>query len=261
VSASEARGAGADSTVSPGERGSTGKGDGRDQDELVGQLERLAERPRPSRRYDALESPAGSGGVHTPGGRVGSRTVNAMTSWADVGLTLAGAPVGAAIALLGVGISNRYSYRTHRELLASQEQQQRERLEFDLRSDHLQRTLARRAEIYEKLLEVVDEVDKFSRWAEGTNLPDNVSVLSNEDLLNLWLSARKLRYEVDVHCSRDVRAQWRVVADGIDSASETSESATWRALIERAEALRVCVIEAAVLDRTTGMTRDGLGGM
>jgi hypothetical protein len=184
-----------------------------------------------------------------------------MTSWADVGLTLAGAPVGAAIALLGVGISNRYSYKTHRELLASQEQQQRERLEFDLRSEHLQRTLARRAEIYEKLLEIVDHVDKFSNWADGTNLPENVAPLSNEDLLDLWLSARKLRYEVDVHCSYDVRTQWQVVADGIDRASETSDAATWQTLIGQAAALRACVIEAAVLDRTTGITRDGLGGM
>jgi hypothetical protein len=184
-----------------------------------------------------------------------------MTSWADVGLTLAGAPVGAVIALVGVGLSNRHSYTTHRELIGSQEQQQRERLEFDLRADHLQRTLARRAEIYEQLLEIADDTNKFSTWADGKDLPDYVSSLSNEDMLEFWLSARKLRYVVDVHCSFDVRTQWRALADAIEAVSEASEPATWQRLTEQAEALRACVIEAAILDRTTGITRDGLGGM
>lgn len=149
-----------------------------------------------------------------------------------MGLALAGAPVGAGIAVFGVWLTNKHAYKTHRELLTSQETQQRQQLEFDLKAGHLQQTLAKRSDIYEQLLRLADDAAFMAAWASGNERPDNVPPLVNEDLVDIKQSVPPLRYRVDVHCSSDVRHEMSRFADAIENVDETSESAVWGTLTQ-----------------------------
>jgi hypothetical protein len=183
------------------------------------------------------------------------------TTWPDVWLALAGAPIGAAITVLGVALTNSHNSKTQRELLAGQADQQRERMDFDLRAENQRDTLKKRGEIYVEVLKHCAWAIKLGDWAGANELPDGVMPISNEEVSDFVNSLPTTRYLVDVHCSAEVRAQFAVLEDAAHAVDETSGDEPWDALTFAASALRNCVIEAAVADRSGAIASDGLGGM
>ncbi|GAA1476267.1 hypothetical protein GCM10009623_07130 [Nocardioides aestuarii] len=182
-----------------------------------------------------------------------------MTTWADVGLTLAGAPIGALITVGGVWLTNRHNTAVQHNMLDSQERQQRAQLESDLRIDVQRTALSERLTLYVQVLAECDLVESLSAWATGSELPEQ-GPLTNEEVHPRWLAVRKLRRQVDVHCSSEVRFMMRKFADAVEGVDETAEPEKWELLAEVSTNLRACIVEAAVIDRTSGLAADGLGG-
>lgn len=182
-------------------------------------------------------------------------------TWRDVALALTGAPVGALIAVGGVHLTNRHNQENQRAALEAQANQHRAQLEFDLRSTLQQQTLATRSQLYEELLSECERATTKAAWATGNELPDDTPPLANEDLHSMQNRVADIRFRVLVHCSAPVRYEVEQFADAVASVDETSSTAQWNSLIERAEALQQCVVQAAVIDRSGGVAEDGLGGM
>ena len=183
------------------------------------------------------------------------------TTWGDVWLALAGAPIGAGITVFGVWLSNRHNDKTNQGMLESQVAQQRERMEFELKAELQRETLKQRSEIYDSVLEFCDLATYFPAWGGGNDLPDDQSPITNDDLQDAKDRLPSIQYRVYVHCSYDVREQFDELRDALDNVSEVSEPPAWDALEANARDLQDCVISAAVADRTGGIARDGLGGM
>lgn len=183
------------------------------------------------------------------------------TTWSDVWLALAGAPIGAGITVFGVWLTNRHNTETNKAMLDSQAAQQRERMEFELKSELQRETLTQRSKIYESLLEVCDLATHLASWGGAAVLPDDQRPITNNDLRDTQQLLPTMQYRVYAHCSYEVRQSFDVFRDSLKNISEVSEPKDWNALSKNAANLQACVIEAALLDRTGGVARDGLGGM
>lgn len=183
------------------------------------------------------------------------------TTWSDVWLALAGAPIGAAITVFGVWLTNRNNSDSQKALLESQETLQRDRMNFELKAELQRETLRRRTEIYEQVLELCDLAIYYSAWGGGNDLPDDQAPISNNDLGGIRDPLPAIQYSVYVHCSSQVRQQFDAFRDAVENVDEASTSAAWTALDATARDLQTCVISAAVIDRTGGIAEDGLGGM
>lgn len=183
-----------------------------------------------------------------------------MTTWSEVGLALAGAPVGALITVFGVRLTNKHNNFTHQQMLDSQAQQQRERLEFELRVDLQRDSLRQRSVIYLKVLSNCDWAERLADWAQADELPWDVGPLTNDDLESTQNEMPALRRRVEVHCSAGVRVAMLTFEGAMAAVNETSKTEAWDQLRATSATLRSCVIEASVLDRTSGLAADGLGG-
>jgi hypothetical protein len=181
-----------------------------------------------------------------------------MTTWPDVILALSGAPVGAAIAVIGVRLTNKNNAATQQEMLRSQESQQRERLDFELKAEHLRESLRQRSDLYVTLLILSDEASTLASYAIAPDIYE--APLTNSDVEPLQERVKALRYRVDVHCSASVREAMSNFDQAVQAVNETVGDETWHHLRDASEALREWVIKAAVEDRTSGLTADGLGG-
>lgn len=182
-------------------------------------------------------------------------------TWRDVLLSLSGAPVGAAIAVLGVHLTNRHNDDSQRRLIDAQAAQHRAQLEADLRSSLQKQTLSTRSELYEALLAECDRALNLASWATGEGITAARGAVDDEDLLPLWTGVRNLRFRTLVHCSAPVRYQVDEFADAVSAVNETSPAKTWDGLVAESKALQQAIIEAAVADRSGGVAEDGLGGM
>lgn len=183
-----------------------------------------------------------------------------MTSWADVGLAVAGAPVGAAIALLGVYITNKQNARHLQATLHAEQCRARAQHEFELRSQVQRDVLSQRLAIYEALLALVDQARRLANWGGAAELPSHLSSIGNEDLQDLQQDVARQLHKVGVLGSSDLRSSMRVFADAVESVDETTVGGAWQELHYAAGQLGGCVVECAVIDRTNGITPDGLGG-
>lgn len=182
-------------------------------------------------------------------------------TWRDVILSLSGAPVGAAIAVLGVHLTNRHNDNSQRALIDAQAAQHRAQLEADLRSSLQKQTLITRSELYEALLAECERAVNAASWATDEGIIAARGAVENEDLIPLWTGVRKLRFQTLVHCSAPVRFQVERFADAVSAVDETSSVETWDGLVAESKALQQVIIEAAVADRSGGVAEDGLGGM
>lgn len=182
-----------------------------------------------------------------------------MTTWADVFVELAGAPVGAGITVLGIALATRYHQGTQRELLASTEAQQRARMDFDLRQEHLRHTLRERGDIYESALGLCDRAKFFSAWGAADPPPYDSGPLRNTDLADFKRAVTTLRYRVQVHCSDALRREVARFDAAVASSGAESGRAHWHDLARRADGFHEQVIQAAVKDRTSGLVEDGAG--
>lgn len=182
-------------------------------------------------------------------------------TWKDVILSLAGAPVGAAIAVLGVHLTNRHNDASQLAQIEAQAAQHRAQLEADLRSSLQKQTLSTRSDLYEALLAECERALSMASWATDERVVAPRSDLDNEDLLPLWMGVRKLRFRALVHCSAPVRLHVERFADAVAAVNETSAAEEWERLVLESRALQQAIIEAAVADRSGGVAEDGLGGM
>ncbi len=182
-------------------------------------------------------------------------------TWRDVILSLSGAPVGAAIAVLGVHLTNRHNDDSQRALIDAQAAQHRAQLEADLRSTLQKQTLSTRSELYEALLAECERALNVASWATDEGIIAARGAVDNEDIIPLWTGVREYRFRALVHCSAPVRDQVEKFADAVGAADETSPTETWDALVVESKALQQAIIEAAVADRSGGVAEDGLGGM
>lgn len=182
------------------------------------------------------------------------------TSWQDVSLALAGAPVGALITVVGVMLTNRSSRASQERQLAAQLAQQRASLEHDLKSEHQRRVLATRADLYAELLEICESVEQFKKWIDASAGDPSIAEPDPDDFFRQVLSPlRKCRGRVAVFCPSEVRRELWQFSDALESFdSDWSRSVD---LHPAAERMRGCVIEAAIVDRTSGLAPEGLGGM
>jgi hypothetical protein len=181
-----------------------------------------------------------------------------VATWADVGLSLAGAPVGAAIALFGVRLSSRAADRQQRELLASQQEQQRIALEHQLRVAHIEQVLKKRAEAHVLVLQVLDQALAAARAK---------SEWDSEEVSELRTQLRTVGYLVAVSCDGNVREVYSSFADTmIDWLESRDPELVAQALdVDRINAARreaaIAISVASVRDRTVEGAHDGLGGM
>jgi hypothetical protein len=179
-----------------------------------------------------------------------------MTTSADVVVMLAGAPVGAGIAVLGIALTNRHTLQAQRDLLAAQDDRDRAARDFDLRSEHLRQTLQERGRVYEALLGLCDRARYFSAWGSADPPPYDSGPLRSTDLTDFKRAVTTQAYRVQVHCSEALRREMAHFAGIVaKSGSETSTS-DWRALGRRADALHDQVVQASVKDRTSGLVDD-----
>ena len=137
------------------------------------------------------------------------------TTWSDVWLALAGAPVGAGITVFGVWLTNRHNTNANQAMLESQTVQQRERMEFDLKAELQRETLKQRSEIYESILELCDLTFHLAAWGGSDILPDDQSPITNNDLTDAKQRLPSIQYRVLVHCSYEVREQFGLLRDSL----------------------------------------------
>lgn len=163
--------------------------------------------------------------------------------------------------MAGVQLTNRHNEKSQQALIGAQGDQHRAQLEFDLRASLQQETLRTRSELYEGLLSQCERATELAGWGKGDSVAGDRGPLTNEDLLPFWLEVRRLRFRAMVHCSATVRHHVELFADSAAEANETSSSSDWDTLVAKASDLQESIVEAAVIDRSGGVSEDGLGGM
>ena len=184
-----------------------------------------------------------------------------MTTWAEVFVMLAGAPVGAGIAILGITLNNRHNLQAQRELLAAQEERDRASRDFDLRSDHLRQTLQERGRVYESLLGLCDKARYFAAWGSADPPPYDAGPLRSSDLTDFKRAVTTLGYRVQVHGSEALRREMARFAESVEHSGSETSTADWRTLGRRADSLHDQVVQAAVKDRTSGLMEDGAAAL
>jgi type II secretory pathway component PulJ len=174
------------------------------------------------------------------------------TTWQDVALVLAGAPIGAAIAVAGVMLTNRSNRASQDRQLQAQLTQQRQALEHDLKSEHHRRVLSVRADLYAEALNVCESADAFVAWIEAANENGAIPDPDDEDLFSrVSKPLRDCRGKVAVYCAAEVREEVFRMSKAVEEFSHDWETAN--SLLLASARLRECVIKAAVLDRTSGL--------
>ena len=185
-----------------------------------------------------------------------------MATWADVALALAGAPVGALITVIGVKMTNDANADAVQRQLVEQGIQQQRTLEFEVRRDHLRHVLDNRRDLYAALLEKCDDARRLAEWSvdpeAGTRYPE----IDADDFAAFLRDLKQLRYRVEVVCPAQVRAQAVELAESVENLRDAHEYRfATRGVDSAAEDLEEAIVVAAIEDRVSGVTPEGLGGM
>lgn len=171
-------------------------------------------------------------------------------SWTQVWLTLAGAPVGAAITVLGVHLTNRSERHRVAAQSVAERDLARDAAEASVRAQAVQRALQERTDLYLKiaelclLTEALPDAVAYAEDVQGLPGPDH------KHFMQVAESIDKLRISAVVHAPRDVEqalAQVRAVSRrmGDDPSQDSLE-----ALASEARSLRERVAKAAEADRS-----------
>lgn len=181
-------------------------------------------------------------------------------SWQDVALALAGAPIGALITVAGIGLTNRSNRASQERQLEAQLELQRQSLEHDLKGEHQRRVLSVRADLYAEIIEVCEAIDAFSEWIVASEQDGAIREPDDDEFFARVLGPlRKLRGRTAVYCAAEVRHEVGRLSEAVEAFSH--DWSRREPLRSAAEQMRECAVEAAIIDRSSGLVPEGMGGM
>lgn len=168
-----------------------------------------------------------------------------MTSWADVALAIAGAPVGAGIAVLGTHLSNRSQEKRENARLAAETTAATEARRAEYRAAVVKKSHDERLALYTELAEFCVRLQRIPALVEydqemtGTPGPDHTHFRSTATTLD------SLYIRAVVHAPTEVVLAMDVVGDALGDMGDDPTSDEWAPLLEALELLRNTVRRAA----------------